>query len=143
VALRLGRLGTTESKVLAIGRFSRFEYVPPGFIFYVRDLTLVAQPFDAKGLRLSGQPFPVAEQVGIRGRVASDATFSVSGNGTIVTRALGVVGGRRLVWRDRAGRALGTLGPVAGLRRRGPLSGWPPGRDLDAGAGLPKPTKSG
>jgi Tol biopolymer transport system component len=113
VALRLGRLGTTESRVLAIGRFSRFEYVPPGFILYVNGRTLMAQPFDVKGLRFSGQPFPVVEPVGARGRTAPDADFSASATGTLVTRGAGVVGGRRLVWKDRAGRALGKLGAVA------------------------------
>jgi hypothetical protein len=48
------RLMTGESKAL---------YVPPGFILFVRNRTLMARPFDADRRRFIGEAVPVAENV--------------------------------------------------------------------------------
>ena len=39
-------------------------YAPPGYLLFVRDRTLVAQPFDAKAVKTTGEPIPLAEQIG-------------------------------------------------------------------------------
>ena len=39
-------------------------YAPPGYLLFVRDRTLVAQPFDAKALKTTGEPVPLAEHIG-------------------------------------------------------------------------------
>ena len=31
-------------------------YAPPGYLLFARDKTLVAQPFDAKALKITGEP---------------------------------------------------------------------------------------
>ena len=82
-ALRLGRIGSKESKTLAMGKYSRVEYVPPGYILYLRGRTLLAQPFDAKRLRLAGDAFPVVDDV-VRGDPFGRADFSASAIGTLV-----------------------------------------------------------
>ena len=38
-------------------------YAPPGYLLYVREGTLMAQPFDAEKRRLTGDASPVAEQI--------------------------------------------------------------------------------
>ena len=82
------------------------EYAPPGFLLFVRDRTLVAQPFDASARKITGEPVPLAEKIGTDN--VGLARFSVSNNGVLAYRT-GETGGR-LLWRDRAGRDLETLG---------------------------------
>jgi Tol biopolymer transport system component len=54
-----------------------------GYLLFGREGALMAQPFDAKRLRLDGEPFPVASQVAtIPG--TDDRRFTVSENGVLV-----------------------------------------------------------
>ena len=89
---------------------SRAQYVEPGYLLYVRESTLVAQPFDADAGELTGEPRPLADQV-IAGSVGQ-ADFSASRDGTLVYRTSPFVD-RQPVWRDRAGRQLGAVGEPA------------------------------
>ena len=82
------------------------EYAPPGFLLFVRDRTLVAQPFDASARKITGEPVPLAEKIGTDN--VGLARFSVSNNGVLAYRT-GETGGR-LLWRDRSGKELETLG---------------------------------
>jgi serine/threonine protein kinase len=56
----LGDLDSKEGKLLFHAR-SNAVYTP-GYILFVRDRTLLAQPFDERRLEILGQPFPIAEQ---------------------------------------------------------------------------------
>jgi Tol biopolymer transport system component len=90
-------------------------YTPPitpggtAHILFRREDTLMAQPFDAKGLKATGEMFPIAEQVPISGNVGFGA-FSVSENGMLVYRSGGTASNRELIWMDRAGKRLGAVG---------------------------------
>jgi Tol biopolymer transport system component len=84
-------------------------YSPPGYLLFARDRTLVAQPFDAKAMKTTGDPIPLAEKVGTDN--VGLALFSVSRNGVLAYRT-GEAGGR-LLWRDRSGRDLETVGDPA------------------------------
>jgi len=110
-ALRLGRLGSKESEILAVGEFSRVEYVRPGYILYARGRTLLARPFDAKRHRLSGDAFPVVDDI-LRADLAGGANFSSSATGTLVYQDEWAGGKLRWVWTDRTGKQIGTLGPA-------------------------------
>jgi len=84
-------------------------YAPPGWLLYVRHGVLVAHEFDAGDLELAGDPIPVSTGM------ASDASFSsgrfsVSENGVLILqnpRAYDY----QLVWFDRAGNRVGSVGP--------------------------------
>jgi Tol biopolymer transport system component len=80
----------------------------------------MAQPFDPDRLRLDGEVFPVAEQIGISGNVGQGA-FSASGNGVLAYRTGGPVANREFDWTDRAGKRLDTL-TTPGLEIGGALS---------------------
>jgi hypothetical protein len=84
-----------------------------GYLLFLRDGTLMAQRFDPKALRLSGEPVPVAEGVASNdgnGRTA----VNVSNSGVLTYRAGRVAGGRSaLAWFDRMGRRLGAVGALA------------------------------
>jgi eukaryotic-like serine/threonine-protein kinase len=107
--LRVGSLDSRE--VRAITQLaSRFEYAEPGYLIYVRETTLFAQPFDSRKAALSGEPIPLAENVH-HFFGPGHATFSVSQAGVIAYQAAETP--VRLVWIDRRGRELGVLGQPA------------------------------
>ncbi|MBZ5579744.1 MAG: hypothetical protein LAP40_24575 [Acidobacteriia bacterium] len=92
-------------------------YVPSpqgraGYLLFLREGALMAQPFDARRLELAGDATPVAEHVG-NGPAAVGGYFSASGNGTLVYRtgpSLGSGGGLGLTWFDRQGKS--SIAPV-------------------------------
>jgi len=90
---------------------SRTEYSPTGHLLYVRDKTLIAQAFDARRLRLSGDRVPIAEEVNHEGEGGPTryAGFTVSSTGMIAYTPEGASSLMNLVWFDRAGTPLDTL----------------------------------
>jgi Tol biopolymer transport system component/predicted Ser/Thr protein kinase len=85
----------------------------PGQLLFLRGGTLLAQPFDATRLQLSGEPVPVAEQVG---NFLGFGFFSLSANGILAyrTRAQDF----QLTWLDRQGNAISRVwepGPYTSL----------------------------
>ncbi len=58
----VGSLDSAETRRL-LSDESHVAYAPPGYLLFIRDWTLMAQPFDAKRLQITGEPFPVADQV--------------------------------------------------------------------------------
>jgi serine/threonine protein kinase/WD40 repeat protein len=111
-AIYAGSLDSKDRKRLVGSSFSA-AYAPSpspdkGHLLFLREATLMAQPFDAARLELSGEAFPVAEQVGA---VLSQSFFSVSGNGVVAYRS-GVSGrATHLLWFNRDGKSLGEVGP--------------------------------
>ena len=89
---------------------SRVAYCAPGYLLFVRDGTLLAQPFDPGGMRTTGEPIPVGENVWFF-RATGNAAFAVSENGTVAHHA--GPNPTRLVWRDRSGREIGVVGAPA------------------------------
>jgi len=89
---------------------SRAQYLETGHILYVWEDTLVVQPIDVGSGKITGEPKPIADQIGAN--ATGLAHFSASANGILVFRAEGV-GARKLAWRDRSGLELEALGPPA------------------------------
>jgi eukaryotic-like serine/threonine-protein kinase len=86
-------------------------YVPSsdsnsGHVLFLRQGTLMAQPFDTRRLETSGEAVPVAEQVG---SYLDYGLFSASDNGVLAYRS---AAGQdfQLTWLNQQGRVLGTLG---------------------------------
>jgi Tol biopolymer transport system component/predicted Ser/Thr protein kinase len=77
-----------------------------GDLFFVRDGTLMAQPFDAKAQRLTGDPIPVVQQIGTG---PTHGHFSVTAGGVLAYRT-GPGNKSQLTWLDRAGKVLDTAG---------------------------------
>jgi Tol biopolymer transport system component len=104
-----GSLDSTERKFLLNSDASNVAY-SQGHLFFLREATLMAQPFDAQRLELTGEAFPVAEQIRTGGVGELWAHFSVSENGVLVFQTGEGAGGFQLTWFDRAGKQLGVLG---------------------------------
>jgi eukaryotic-like serine/threonine-protein kinase len=91
-----------------------------GYIFFVKDGNLVAQPVDPNHLAVSGNPVPVAPKVEYS-EAKSQGNFSVSENGVLVYRNAYSTPSK-LVWLDRSGKQVATLGEPGnyGLPRLSP-----------------------
>ena len=84
------------------------RYIPPGWLAYGREGSLVARRFDVEQGVLTGEQVPLAGTVAFdRGRTAlsASATGVFAYRGDLPVR-------RQLTWFDRKGAVLGTLGPV-------------------------------
>ena len=105
-------VGDLESKTrrLVISVPSNAVYDPRGYIMFLRENTLMAQPFDAGRLETTGDAFPIAEQVDFTPG-ATLGHFSVSETGVLAFFSGGSTGRQQLTWLDRAGTPLGTVGP--------------------------------
>ena len=106
--LRAGSLdGGASETILETGQQGVYS---SGFLLFVRDRTLMAQPFD--GRRLSGQPLPLAQGIRVIPGAAC-AVLSASQTGAIVYQTGEVTGDSRLVWVDQQGKRIGTVGEPA------------------------------
>ena len=111
--VRLGSLDSKESKVL-VETVSDAVY-SQGYIIYLREDTLMAQPFDLKRLALSGEAVPIAENVRSVGSQRR-GVFAVSQNGLLVYQSsTGQGRSALLTWFDRNGKRLGTVGEPGDL----------------------------
>ncbi len=102
-------LGEKDRKVL-LKAASRAIYVP-GYLLYAWNGGLMAQPFDAERLALTGDAFVVAPHVQY---LADGGTgiFTASASGRLAYASGGTVGLSQLAVHDRAGRALRNVGGV-------------------------------
>jgi len=107
-AIVVGSLDSKETKFL-LNADSSVAYAPPGYLLFARQNTLMAQPFDADKLQLTGEAVPIA---GLGRQIpTARALFSVSETGVLVYRSVSPGEESQLTWFDRAGKPLGTVGP--------------------------------
>ena len=78
------------------------HYVPPGYLVFVQDGTVMCAPFDAKRLELTGPPVAVLDDVRVN-MTSGAVEFSVSREGSIVYLPGGGPIGRTPIWVDRKG----------------------------------------
>jgi eukaryotic-like serine/threonine-protein kinase len=78
-------------------------------LLFVRQGKLMAEEFDPAELALSGNPFPIADQVVTDGLPTSVA-LSSSAAGPVVYRAGVGRAQRQYIWFDRTGKEIGTVG---------------------------------
>jgi Tol biopolymer transport system component len=92
-----------------LGEMSTLAYASPGYLLFVKDGVLFAQPFDAKRRAVSGEPIRVAEALDKAG--PGSAAFSVSANGVLAYWSGAVPRSEQLTWVRRDGTPTGTVGP--------------------------------
>jgi eukaryotic-like serine/threonine-protein kinase len=105
-AIMVGALDSKESKTL-FSNYTNAIYVS-GYLLFLRQNKLMAQPFDAKRLEFTGDPIPIAD------RVLSDETrirglFSASENSVLTYVEGSGDHDRQLVWVDRGGKQIGEV----------------------------------
>jgi Tol biopolymer transport system component len=102
----VGSLDSKESKPL-VHTHANAIYAS-GELLFLRLNTLMAQPFDAKKLELTGEAIPIADAVQEDRSVARGA-FSVSANGLLTYVEDASSADRQLVWFDRTGKQVGAV----------------------------------
>jgi serine/threonine protein kinase len=108
--IRVGSLDSQDSQIL-FGAISRVAFAQPGYLLYVNQGTLVAVPFDASTLKVTGDPVTVAERIADVGD-NHEFDFSVSEEGTLAYQTGSVAS--QFTWFDRTGKKLGIVGEPAG-----------------------------
>ena len=112
--VRVRALDSNETTDLMTGvRDATYARAADGIdrLLFVRGGELWAQTIDLRALRLSGEPVRIA--TGIENRVPFGAAFSASTNGVLAYRVTAPPERSQLVWHDRTGKALGTVGDPA------------------------------
>ncbi len=110
-------LDSNEERLVSPARSSvAFAPATPGgsegSILFVNDGNLMAQPFDAGTRRVAGEPVPIAESIQYFPQTQY-GLFSSSSAGELVYQARAASGVSQLLWLDRSGRQIGTLGSPA------------------------------
>jgi Tol biopolymer transport system component len=111
-------IGGTSQKTVNLGSLDSYEsrivthadapaVYASGYLLFLRDSVLLAQPFDDKRFVTTGEPVPIGQQV---------AEFTASGNGALVFE-VGTAVSRTLAWLDREGKMLGRVGEPGTLGR--------------------------
>jgi eukaryotic-like serine/threonine-protein kinase len=102
----VGSLDSRETKRLTEAE-SAGAYLGSGWLLFVRQRSLMAQRLDLGRTELTGDPVVLADQV--RGGGFGVGAFSVSAGSTLAYR-VDRQDRRQLIWFDRSGTPLGTLG---------------------------------
>jgi Tol biopolymer transport system component len=120
----LGSLeGAVKQRLLGDVTAARYTAATPdspaaggdGWVLFVRDGALMAQPFDATRLQFSGEPFRISEQVESDLLLAGHFIFSTSANGVLVFDPGVNRQRRRYLWTDRGGSQTGSLNVVGSI----------------------------
>ena len=107
----LASVGSSD-RVRLFSSDSQVVYAAPGYLLYMLGSTLLARPFDTGSLRVTGEPIPIADQVE-RTTGSRRGAFTVSQTGVLAYRRINET---QLVWLDRGGRRLATMGPPGHYR---------------------------
>jgi eukaryotic-like serine/threonine-protein kinase len=94
-----------RSAHLLMGGVVRASYAPPGYLLFVHENNLIAQPFDVQRLELSGEPLALANHVDAH-LDFNTSNFSVSTNGVLAWRSQSGAEVRQLAWFNRTGKQL-------------------------------------
>jgi serine/threonine protein kinase/Tol biopolymer transport system component len=111
-AVYVGSLDPSEGSRLLLEGGSNAQYAL-GYVLFMRDDTLMAQPFNTDRLELTGDAVPVADGVDIGGATGRTGAFSVSQTGVLAYQTGSAGMGSQLIWFDRAGKQIVALGDQA------------------------------
>jgi Tol biopolymer transport system component/tRNA A-37 threonylcarbamoyl transferase component Bud32 len=106
-AVYVGSLESTEGKRVVATEYQAAYAV--GHLLFLRGDVLMAQGFDSDALELRGDPFPVAEGIVVN-QNRRVAAFDASDGGTLAYQANRVGDLFNLIWVDRSGNRVGSVG---------------------------------
>jgi len=111
LGIYLASLDSTEQELLLDVDSGNVLY-SRGHLLFLRETTLMAQPFDAQRLEPAGDAFPIAEQIQTQASPLV-GVFSVSENGVLAYQTGMGAAGTQLMWFDRAGKQIDVVGEPA------------------------------
>jgi len=106
-AIFVGALDSNEKRFV-VEATANAAYAAPGYLLFPREKTLLAQPFDLKRLKLTGEPTGVVADLQYQPQVRR-AVYAVSDNGLLVSQTGSGVALSQPVWFDRSGKELSTV----------------------------------
>jgi Tol biopolymer transport system component len=104
---RVGSVDSNDTQPVAQAQ-TQVVFAAPNHLLFVRDRTLMAQPFDVKTFKTTSEPVPLADRIGTDS--VGLGRFSVSRDGTLAYRTGDA--GSRLLFVNREGKELETVGDV-------------------------------
>jgi serine/threonine protein kinase len=104
--LYVGELGSLQAKPLM--KSPSMAVYASGHLLFMRDQTLMAQPFNPRRMELTGDPVPIAEHVATN-LGTSLPLFSVSETGTLVYHSGESIGSWNPLWMNRDGKQIGSI----------------------------------
>ena len=108
-----------QTRLLADALYAGAAYASAGYLMLAKGgamaATLFAQPFDLRGLNLTGDPVPLAERVPFYPNLGF-SDFSVSTNGRLIHGNL-TAEATSLVWFSRVGKPIATVPEASGYQR--------------------------
>src|SRR5262249_48291479 len=119
-AIYIGSLDSKDRKRLMSAQ-SKAIYSAPGVVLFLREHTLVAEPFDPNRLEFSGEAVPIAEEVGYSPTLGQSAFYASSEGTLIYYRSAGAVlstGAMQWYWMDRSGNISPPVGDITGVADR-------------------------
>jgi eukaryotic-like serine/threonine-protein kinase len=108
---------------------SEARYVPPGYLVFIRENNLLAQPFNAGKLATTGEAVPIAENVEFN-PLRATGNFALAGSRLLVYETGGSASKEQLTWVGLDGKKLGTVGEPGNLAQ---VSVSPDGRRAAVG----------
>jgi Tol biopolymer transport system component len=107
-AIFVGALDSDEKRFV-VESTANAAYAAPGYLLYYRDKTLLAQRFDLKRFALTGEATTILPEIQYLPQVKR-AVFAVSDYGLLVAQSGTGAALSQLVWFDRNGNAVGSVG---------------------------------
>jgi Tol biopolymer transport system component len=99
----------TGKSALVAHESSEGRYAAPGYLLFVREGNVMAQPFEAGSAKTTGDAVPIAERVRFTAPRWS-GNFSASQTGRLVFHSGGQTRKTQLTWFDLDGKELGKIG---------------------------------
>jgi eukaryotic-like serine/threonine-protein kinase len=113
--IHVGDLSSPEDSV--IGEADSQAIYSQGLLLFAKQGTLMAQLFDAQRRVATGNAAPLEQQIQqLSGFFGGSSAVSASTNGLLVFRSGLGNGSSQLIWVDRSGKQLGTLGKPGNIR---------------------------
>jgi eukaryotic-like serine/threonine-protein kinase len=112
-AIRAGSLGSRETQSI-VQADSGAVYSSQGYLLFLRGAVLMAQPFDAQALRISGDAQPLATDAAA-GNLSSYPAFATAGRDVLAYVRTRSGNDGQLKWFDRSGRELSAIVPPPGF----------------------------
>jgi Tol biopolymer transport system component len=112
IAIYLASLDSNERKLLLTTDATPVLY-SAGYLLFVREATLMAQSFDLRKFQLTGDAFPIAEQIQKSQTGFPNAFFSATENGALAYQTGNPTVFTRLLWFDRTGKQIEPFGDSA------------------------------
>lgn len=106
----VGTLGSLDAKPLM--KSELMALYASDHLLFLRDQTLMAQPFNTRSLQTAGPAAPLAEHVAVN-PTTNRPVFSASDNGTLVYQAGNAQGGWHLFWYTRDGKQTGSVADLS------------------------------